>query len=388
MKRTLVLAGALGAATAGTAAADSFGGVAGNEKSYVIGRERVCQPLAVTAGAARGVPACATASTTELASLSLKTPSPERGGAAEVRAAARGRTITVTRKTGEVVVAWDAPDPVAAVVDVWRSTYGRLLIVEYTVRRAGREVHEVVGFDVGVGGKAPTTTPEVTPPVGGPPPTAAGGAPPPADPALTRAVTAARKARGKAALTAWTKVLGLDADHAEARYRIAVAQAGLKKPGEAVAALEQLAASSRGDALEWLVEARFDKAFARLVGDARFRAAVRIDAAAATPYERLMGLGGQWEQSLVPCDRPEIKVTLRRDRTFRLDLRSTCEGMRERFTMKGTWQQRDEAVELLVARPGGGSDSAPCMLGRDRDEDTLTCMIDADLRFEGRPARR
>lgn len=101
-----------------------------------------------------------------------------------------------------------------------------------------------------------------------------------------------------------------------------------------------------------------------------------------------MGLGGQWEQALVPCDRPELKLTFRRDRTFRLDFRSVCQGRREGFALKGTWRQTETALELLLAKPGGGHDAAPCLLGRDGDEDTLTCHVDADLSFEGRPVRR
>ncbi|MCL4224811.1 MAG: hypothetical protein KJZ91_10155 [Myxococcales bacterium] len=401
------------------AAAQSFGGFAGNEKSYLVGRDRVCAPLVVSGAAARGVPACQAATTDAVARLSVKAPRPERGAAAEVRAAARGRTVTVTRKDGAVVVAWDAPDPVAAIVDVWRSTYGRLVVVEYTVRRGGREVPEVVGFDVGVGGREPR--PGGAPGTGGGDgsgagsgsgsgggsgagsgsgadawtgATASGGgttpttAPPPPDPRLTAAVAKARKTSGKAALGAWAQVLALDAEHAEARYRTAAAHLALKRPADAVTALEGLASSSRADAIEWLIEARHDKAFRTLLGHAGFRAAVGLDRAPVSPYERLMGLGGQWEQALVPCDRPELKLTFRRDRTFRLDFRSVCQGRREGFALKGTWRQTETALELLLSRPGGGHDAAPCLLGRDGDEDTLTCHVDADLSFEGRPVRR
>jgi hypothetical protein len=393
------------AISAGVAGADSFGGVAGNEKSYLVGRDKVCTPIAVTAVAAKGMPACRTAGTDEVAALSLKTPAPERGGEAEVRAAAKGSTLTITRKDGSVAVTWTSLDPIASVVDVWRSTYGRIVVVEYTVRRAGREVHEVVGFDLGVGGKGATTDPappggkppvtDPAPPNGNPPngnppngnPPATDPAPPPADPAVTKAADKARKASGKAAIAAWTKVLALDPEHPEAHFRIAAAHAA-KSPANALAALDKLAASSRPEAAEWLVEARFDRAFLKLVSDARFRTVTGLDRAPATPYERLMGLGGQWEQSLIPCDRPEITVTLRRARTFRIDLSSVCSGMRERLSWSGTWAQSGEAVELRLKKPGGGFDTAPCLMSADKDEDVLTCFLDADLRFEARPVRR
>ncbi len=376
------------AATAGLARADSFGGVAGNEKSYLVGRDKVCTPIAVTAAAARGLPACRTAGTDEVATLSLKTPSPERGGEAEVRAAAKGNTLTITRKDGTVAVTWSSLDPIASIVDVWRSTYGRIVVVEYTVRRAGREVHEVVGFDLGVGGKPATDgTTKATPPIDLTPTTDPTPAPAPVDPAVTRAADKARKASGKAAIAAWTKVLALDPEHPEAHFRIAVAHAA-RSPASALAALDKLAASKRPEAAEWLIEARFDRAFLKLVSDARFRTVTGLDRAPTTPYERLMGMGGQWEQSLIPCDRPEMTLTLRRARTFRIDLSSVCSGMRERLSWNGTWTQSGEAVELRLKKPGGGFDAAPCMLSRDKDEDVITCYLDADLAFEARPVRR
>lgn len=376
---------------AAPAAADTFGGVAGNEKSYVLGRDKICAPLVVSAATARGVPTCRAAATDELAALSLKSPSPERGGAAEVRATAKSRTLTITRKDGTVVVTWDALDPIASVVDVWRSTYGRLIVVEYTVRRAGREVHEVVGFDVGVGGKEPSFSPPVTSPVGNVPPPVGGVPPPvtpPADPAVTKLADKARKLSGKSALTAWTKVLTLDATHPEAHYRIAAIHAAGKSPAAALPSLQRLSSSPRPESAEWLVEARFDKAFTKLLDNPTFRSTVGLDRPPSTPYERLMGLGGQWEQSVIPCDRPELKLQLRRTRTFRLDLSSTCSGMRERLSWTGTWTHTSTSLELRLKKPGGGHDIAPCTLTTDADEDVLTCHLDADLSFEARPARR
>jgi hypothetical protein len=379
MKRLALLALLL----ATPAAADSFGGVAGNEKSYVIGREKVCQPLAVSGASARGVPSCRAADTDELAALSLKSPTPERGGGAEVRATAKGQTLTITRKDGTAVVTWTAVDPIASVVDVWRSTYGRIIVVEYTVRRAGREVHEVVGFDVGVGGKEPTAPTTVTPP-----PTTV-DAPPAVDPAVEKLAAKARKTSGKAAFAAWNKVLAADPDNAEAHYRIAAAYAATKTPLSALSSLESLSKSPRPDAAEWLIEARFDKSFLKLVDNTDFRSVVGLDRAPSSTYERLMGMGGQWEQSVIPCDRPEIKLTLRRARTFKLELSSVCSGMRERLSWTGTWSHTTtQTLELRLKKPKGGFDAAPCTLTRDADEDVLTCHLDADLAFEARPVRR
>lgn len=383
-------------ATAGAARADSFGGVAGNEKTYLVGRDKVCAPIVVSGGKATGAPTCHAASTAEVAGLSLKTPAPERGAKAEVTVAARGSTLTVTGKDGAALVTWSSFDPIVAVVDVWRSTYGRLVMIEYTVRRGGRELHEVVGFDLGVGGGA--ITPAVVEPIGpggptGPAPGAdptSGGArePGPTSPAIVKAAATARKAKGKAAIAAWAKVLALDPDSAEARYRTAAAQAQAKQPGPALDQLEALARSRRDDAPEWLVEARGDKAFRALLGEPRFRAAVGLDRKAGSIYERIMGLGGVWEQSLVPCEKPEIVVTFTRDRVVRLVLRTACEGARERGTYKGTWAVTPMAIELRLPKPGGGHDVAPCTLVADGDEDKLTCQLDEDLELDARPVRR
>ena len=394
----VALGSALGAvvgllASAAVARADSFGGVAGNEKVYLIGRDKVCAPIVVSGGKASGTPACRTAPTAEIAGLSIKSPAPERGSKAEVTVAARGSQLTVSSKDGAALVTWSSFDPIVAVVDVWRSSYGRLVMVEYTVRRGGRELHDVVGFDLGVGGGGkPVVDPPGPPgpvvdPIGPIPPTT-DVAPPPTDPAIDKAAAKARKAKGKAAIAAWAKVLTLDPEHAEARYRIAVAQAQLKQPAPALDLLEALARSSRTDAAEWLVEARGDKAFRALVADARFRAAVGLDRKAGSIYERIMGLGGVWEQALVPCEKPEIVITFGRDRVVRMVLRTACEGMREKGTYKGTWATTKTSIELRLPKPGGGNDTAPCTLVADGDEDRLTCALDEDLEFDARPVRR
>ena len=399
MPRSWIAAICAVGALAGAAGADSFGGVAGNEKSYLVGRDRVCQPLVVSAGKATGAPACRAAGADEVAALSIKNPAPERGAKAEVKAAAKGSTLTVTGSDGATLVTWSGFDPIVAVVDVWRSSYGRLVIVEYTVRRGGRELHDVVGFDLGQGGggsKPPAPGPGVGEPgAGGTGPTAPVGpsagadkVAPPQDPAVTKLVVKARKSKGKAAIAAWAKVLALDPDHAEAIYRTAVAQASTRQTADALLRLESLTRSNRADAPEWLVEARGEKAFKPLFGDPRFRDAVGLDRKAGSVYERIMGLGGVWEQTLVPCEQPEIIVTFTRDRVVRMALRTACEGMREKGAYKGTWVEKGGAIDLRLPKPGGGHDIAPCTLSIEADEDRLSCQLDDDLHLVARPVRR
>jgi hypothetical protein len=388
------------AATTAAARADSFGGIAANEKRYLVGAARICEPLTVTAGVARGLPSCAAAPADQVAALATRLPSAERGSKARLTATAKGRVVTVTAPGGAVVVTWQSPDPVASIVDLWLSPTERIIAVEYVVRRGGRELADVVAFDRGYRrGASPTDPPPTDPPPTDPPPTdPPPTAPPPTDPPptdpnrvspdLARVVAAARKAKGKTALKGWQIVLSIDADHPEAHYRLAALAATGKRAADAIAALERLAASKRPDAVEWLVEARFDRAFAKLVSDPRFRAAVRLDLPPATVYERLMGLGGAWEQGLMPCDRPEIKLTLKRDRSLALVVRTACQGMRDKVSFRGTWAPTATGLELRLPALDGGHDAAPCRLARDGDEDALTCAVDADLTFTALPSRR
>ncbi len=371
-------------ALAGTASADSFGGFSANEKRYLVGANRVCTPVVVDAnGAAPGSPSCATAAADEVAALSTRLPSAERGTKARVSATARARIITVTSAFADsaAIVAWASPDPVVRIVDVWQSATERLIAVEYVARRGNRELTDVVVFDRGLGRATPTPPTPPTPPPPTPPPTVD-------DPDLARVVAAARKAKGKTAFKGWNIVLSMDDDHPEALYRLAAIDAASKRRDAAVARLEALAASKDPAAAEWLVDARFDKAFAKLVGEPRFRAAVGFDRPAASTYERVMGFGGQWEQGLVPCDRPEMKLTFRRDRSFTLALRLSCQGSRDKVTYRGTWAVAGDSVALKLPKLDTGDDVAPCQLSTDRDEDVLRCQVDDDLSFEARPTRR
>ena len=85
----------------------------------------------------------------------------------------------------------------------------------------------------------------------------------------------------------------------------------------------------------------------------------------------------------------ELELVFARDRSFKLAFRATCEGQREGFRMKGTWTISGDAIEVRLAKPGGkGFDIAPCLFRKDGDEDVLTCQVDEDLAFEGRPVRR
>lgn len=387
MQKALPLA--LLVAFATPAAADTFGGFSGVDKPYLVNQDKICVPLSVKDSTASGAPMCEKAAADTVAHLSIKEPIEQSGLKATFIAKAAGKTLTVSRKTGETLVTWNAPDAIGKVVAVYASQYEDRVAVAYTTRVLGKEVTNVVAFElVKTTGRdtTPTVTkqPDTTPTQ--PTTTAA-----PEDPKLTKAVEAARKASKAKALAAWNAVLAIDPQHSEAQYRIAALQVAAKQTAEANATLAKLAASSRADAIEWLVEARFDKAFAPLRADAKFRASVGLDRKAATPYERVMGLGGQWEQNGTSCEAPEVQLTTTRDRSAKVRIKTVCQGRTSNLTFKGTW--RIEGKDVVLTFPTKGQkvtekDETKCQFEQERDEDALHCVLDQDLEFTVLPTRR
>lgn len=386
--------------------ADSFGGFSGGERSYLVNQNRVCHPLKVADHSATGAPRCEIAAADVIARLSIKPPIVQSGAKATFTAQASGRTITVSRKTGAAIVAWDAPDPVIRVVEVYASQYDDRVAVSYIVRRAGKEVTDLVAFDLlgqdsaatvppvaGAGGGAPSAG-SGAPSAGSGAPSAGSASPPappiPADPRLVKAVDGARAAPRARALAAWADVLAVDPSHAEALYRTAAAQAAARHRAEAIAALESLAASPRPDAIEWQVEARFDAAFAALRADPKFRAAVGLDRPPVSTYERLMRFGGQWEQTGTSCDKPEVRLVTTRDRKFRLRVKTTCEGSVFDTPFRGTWAIDGDRLVLSLPNQGRvtAADEAGCTFEPIGDEDALRCALGRDLDFVVLPTRR
>jgi hypothetical protein len=356
--------------------ADTFGGFSGVDRPYLVTPDRVCQPLTVASGVATGTPKCEKAATDAIAHLDIKPPAP-----AQLKARASGKKLEVVDKAGDVVVTWEAPDPISKVDDVFTTKYEDRVAVAYTTRRLGKEVTAIVAFElVKTTGRTEAAQPTAQQPTA-PPPTA----PQPAeDPKVTKAVESARKIKSKAA---WTAVLALDPEQSEAQYRLAQL-AGKRGMPE----LEKLAKSKRPDAIEWLVEARFDPAFAALRADTAFRNAVGLDRKPATLYEHVMGFGGQWEQTGTSCDKAQVDMTFRQDRSFKLRVKTTCEGQQFDVPFKGTWRIDGQGI-LLVLPPHKGQaatqkDEAPCTLEKSGDEDALHCDLGRDLEFTVLPTRR
>ena len=409
----LPLAAGLATWLAAPVHADTFSGFSGVDRPYLVNQDRVCQPIAIAGNTATGAPRCEKAAADVIARLSIKPPIVQSGAKASFTAQAAGRTITVSRKAGGALVAWDAPDPVVRIVELYASQYDDRVAVAYAVRRAGKEVTDIVAFDLGQNQSAIR---DVTPPGGGSdasgsatgsPAGAAGTAggatagatapgtgaavEPPPDPQVVKAAADARAAPKAKALAAWKAVLALDAGNPEALFRTAIAQLAARHTAEALAALQALSSSPHADAVEWLVDARFDPAFAALRADAKFRAAVGLDRRPATPYERLMGFGGQWEQTGTSCDKPEVRFVATRDRKFRLRVKTTCEGAVYDTPFQGTWRLEGQRVVLQLptrGRAATAADEASCLFEITGDEDALRCSLGHDLEFVVLPTRR
>jgi hypothetical protein len=392
------------------ARADTFGGFSGVDRPYLVNQDRVCTPIVVANSTAVGAPRCEKAKADVIAHLSIKPPIIQSGPTASFSAQATGRTITVSRKTGGTVVTWDAPDPIVKIIEIYASQYDDRVAIAYNVRRAGKEVTDVVAFDLGQNQTAvkevtariidPTSSPTSSSldpsadptkdpahdPAHNPGPPA-----PPGDPKLVKAIADARAAPKNQAPAAWKAVLALDSAHSEALFRSAAAQASAKRAADALATLSSLAGSERADAIEWLVEARFDPAFASLRADPKFRAAVGLDRKPATTYERFLGFGGQWEQSGTSCDRAEVRFSATRDRKFKLRVKTRCEGRVYDTPFSGTWLIDGNRIVLQLPTQGKqltAADEAACGFEGVGDEDAMHCWLGHDIDFVVLPTRR
>ena len=374
------------------ALADTFGGFSGVDKPYLVNQDRVCQPLPVDKGVAKGTPTCEKVTADVVAHLSIKEPIVQKGPKATFAATISGKTITVT-KDGTTVVTWNAVDPLGKVVEVYESQYEDRVAVAYTQRVLGKEVTSVVAFELV---KTTGTTDPIKPPDTNTTTTTTTTpttttAPPADDPKVAKAIAAAKKAPKAKAVAAWQGVLAMAPDHSEAMYRLATAQIANKANSDAIATLDKLSKSSRSDAIEWLVEARFEKAFAAVRADPKYRAAVGLDRKPTTPYERLMGFGGQWEQTMTSCEAPEVHLTVSRDRAFKVTVKTMCQGEGFSITKKGTWRIEGDGIVMSVPTKGQkvtAKDEFPCTFEPKKDEDALHCVLDRDLDFTVLPTRR
>ncbi len=414
---TLALLALLSVA-AGSAAAGPFGGFASQGDFYLSGTDQVCRAIALDGPTSRATPTCEVADDRRIAAARFRQGSLQKGRGAVFAASARGNELTLTRQpSGETVVVWSSFDPIADVVAVHADDKKRLVAVEYQVRFGGRVRVETVGFVVSRD-RSPGATPDADPspdsdadptgPAPGQTGTADGAGADQADgsaagptdsPELSAALERARRldkrGRARPAETAYRAALALDEDHPEARYGLAKQLAKQLKRPAAVAALQRLAASraERPDAIEWLVEARFERAFAALRADPDFRKATGLDRDPARErplYERLFGFSDTWEQAEVKCEQAEVRLAMkRRQASAKLTITSRCGGFPSKTRLSGNIRLRgDDRVELVLPNRGGPEEVVACEMATCSDEDCLRCAIDRDLSFTLLPVRR
>lgn len=109
--------------------------------------------------------------------------------------------------------------------------------------------------------------------------------------------------------------------------------------------------------------------------------------------ERLVGKGGRWEQSLVPCERPRVYLELEpEEKTFELSIESRCRGRSNVTEFDGRWdaEGRDRLV-LIFPEPDQSDETLRCEIARCDDagrEDCVACQLAPDLAFELRLVRR
>jgi hypothetical protein len=431
---------------AALAAAGPFGGFSADQTRYLNGRDQVCTPVRVSApgsgpgpAASQATPACEAADERRIAALAFRRGAMQQGTRAEYEASARGTEITVRdRRSGQALVVWSTVDPVERVTGVYAGQSSdqagkppapgtaplALVAVEYEVRFGGRTRVETVAFALApaaatpdvmvapspVAGPAssPTSNPSGGPagPASEPAPAPGAGAPEtpapaPGDPRVAERLAKARKldARSpKAAEAAYRQVLELDAEHPEARYGLARSLARQRKYPAAVETLAALARSQRPEVAEWLVEARFERAFASLRSDAAFRAATGLDrggdARPRSLYERLLGFSDTWEQAEVKCEQAEVRLALeRRPRKFKLVITTRCGGSPMSTRLQGTFRLGEPAtagdrVDLVLPNSEGPEETVACRMQICSSEDCLQCVVDEDLSFTLRPVRR
>jgi hypothetical protein len=406
MRRTLSsLVGFLCLAPA-VAAAGPFGGFSRDGSRYLADTTRVCQPVA----GRQGMPRCAKKGADEVARLGFRKGTAQRGAGAAVQVQASGTRLVVRGGDGAAVRAeWDSGNPIAAVGAVYLSDGGKLVAIEYEVRRAGRSQPQVVvlqlaGGAVGQKSGQPARGHEAGRPATGQPAGPGGQTPPPTaaapdDPKTTAQLRAADKLlsarKWKKAEEAYRAVLLSAVDHPAARYGLAAALAGQNRSADAVTELGALGRSPHPQAARWLVEARLGSHFTRLQGDPGFRRAVGIDrdpARAPGAYERLVGFGGHWEQTGSACQDPTVNLDLdRKSDRFKLTIRTRCQGEDETTRLAGTWRAEGAAaLRLSFPNVDGPEEQLQCQLAAASDrsgEDTLSCTLE-ELQMKLRVVRR
>jgi hypothetical protein len=329
----------------------------------------------------------------------------QRGSGADVVVKFKGTQLLVHGQepggSREALFVWDSGQPIARVSAVYLSKRKDVVAVEYATRFGGRTVDDLIAFrlraslkaSVGPGGSGSAAVSTKA----GDPTAAAVSDSETVQKHLAKGTKLQKRRKHRKAIEEFEKVLAERADHPKALFLWAKSAMALKDRRTVVEKLKALRSSKHPEARHFCVEARFDKAFKALRGDKDFRLAVGIDEDPALPrsaYERLVGLGGKWEQEGLACDQPQVNLTLARNRKRRFDLviRSNCQGVRETTRLDGQWAAAGRSsLHLVFPNPGQKDEKLACELELCSDgsgEDCLRCQPEPDIEFLFRPVRR
>jgi hypothetical protein len=104
-----------------------------------------------------------------------------------------------------------------------------------------------------------------------------------------------------------------------------------------------------------------------------------------------MGFGGEWEQTGTSCEKPEVHFNAMRDRSFKLRVKTSCEGGVYNSAFRGTWRIAGDRIVLVLPSSGkqaSTADEATCGFEAAGDEEGLRCALGHDIDFLVLPTRR
>lgn len=381
----------------GVAEAGLFGGFASDGR-YRRGSDQLCKPVSTKLGA----PSCQKKTLAQLSKLKLSKGEQQIGSSQRVSAKKRASKIQVLDAESAVLFTWDSGQILGDIGAVYLHKSGRWVAIEFATRFGGRQVEDLVvvqlstavatgssNSSAGSPATAPTKPVTHAKPIAQDPPAFAA--------AMKSAAQWARRRKHARASEAYREALAQVPEHPEALYRLARSLMASNNKSEAVAVLARIRHSKHASAMQWRVEARFDLIFKSMRADSGFRKAVGIERGADDPpslYERLVALGGRWEQERMPCEQPQVNLDLRRDskRRFDLVIRSKCQGVRETTRLDGWWVTKGTSgLDLSFPNTDSADEDLSCRLelcSDDSGEDCLRCQLDQEIEFLLRVVRR
>ncbi len=399
-KRHVLILSTLLLALPSVAAAEKFSGFTGRGGKFTRGAT-LCSPV-------RGdfdSPKCRTVATPSLAKGVLQT-----GENALVMVKKTGTSIVVlSKEDGSKLFRWDSGEVLTGIGDVYIDNSGCFVAVEYTLRIGGRTVDRVVvlalkkALNMGdLSGQVPQLgDPTAKPPIGTitkkPDKVVEVVLPKEFVTELKTGVKWAARRKHTKAVTSFKKALTLVPKQPEALYRLARSQYLANDLDSSKMTLKLLAEDKSQQGAKWRVEARYDKAFKALRSDGDFRKSVGITRAVGekiSSYERLVALGGKWEQESLPCEQPQVNLTLLRNKKRRFDLviLSRCQGSKETTRLDGSWLAASQgSLHLKFPNTSSDDEDLVCQLELCSDgsgEDCLRCKPEPDIEFLLRVVRR